>query len=218
MASDEPPKSTKAHCNTCRHITNHGVLHSQKASGSDAEEGVWWETTFDMLDCLGCAEVTLRRSLVFSEDEGVRTTFYPPRASRWIPKWQYSLSPEMSELLVEIYAALEADSRRLAMMGARTAIETAMISKVGDCGTFADNLQALEENGFLSKTNRKYLEAALDAGNAAAHRAHHPTLKQLDTVMDIVENLLHSMFVLAKPVAELTAATPQRPARAKKKG
>lgn len=72
-------------------------------------------------------------------------------------------------------------------MGARSVIETAMVSKVGDQGTFADNLQALQDNGHLSKTNRQFLEAALEAGNAAAHRAHRPTAKRLNTVMDIVE-------------------------------
>lgn len=97
------------------------------------------------------------------------------------------------------------------MMGARTVIENAMISKVGDHGTFGANLQALEDAGHVSKTNRKYLEAALDAGNAAAHRAHRPTVEQIDTVMDIVENLLHPLFVLEKPSNKLKADIPPRP-------
>jgi Domain of unknown function (DUF4145) len=123
----------------------------------------------------------------------------------------------MRSLLVEIYSAIEADSERLAMMGARSVIETAMVSKVGDQGTFVDNLQALQDNGHVSKTNRQFLEAALEAGNAAAHRAHRPTAKQLNIVMDIVESLLHSLFVLAKPSAELKAGIPPRPPRPKKK-
>jgi hypothetical protein len=34
--------------------------------------------------------------------------------------------------------------------------------------------------------------------------------------MDIVENLLHSLFVLARPSAALKAAIPPRPTRVKK--
>lgn len=214
-----PPKATnmQAHCNKCRRTTNHRVLQSREQTGRDDEQGFWWRTNYDMLECLGCGDVMLRQSFLFSENEGEEITFYPPRASRWLPEWQYSLPPAMRSLLVEIYAALQADSRRLAMMGARTVIETAMISKVGDHGTFAANLQALEDGGYVSKTNRQYLETALDAGSAAAHRAHLPNVDHLNTVMDIVENLLHSLFVLAKPSAELKAAIPPRPPRAKKK-
>jgi hypothetical protein len=169
-----------------------------------------------MLECCGCEEVMLRRSHEFSEDDGVAISFFPPRASRWLPTWNTALPWEMRSLLREIYTALQADSLRLAMMGARTAIETAMISKVGDNGTFADNLQALEDSGNVSKTNRKFLEAALDAGSAAAHRAHVPTPEQMNTVMDIVENLLHSLFVLEKPSTALKAAIPPRSPTKKK--
>ncbi len=77
------------------------------------------------------------------------------------------------------------------MMGARAVIETAIVDKVGDNGSFKDNLQALQDAGHLSKTNRKYLEVALDAGSASAHRAHSPTDKQMNTVMDIAENLIN---------------------------
>jgi hypothetical protein len=208
-------KTIRAHCNECRQQTNHRILRTQVQSGSDEEQGFSWRTRFDMLECCGCEEVTLRRVHEFSEDPEPTISFYPPRASRWLPKWNIRLPWEIRGLLLEVYTALQADSRRLATMGARTAIETAMISKVGDNGTFAANLQALEDGGYVSKTNRKYLEAALDAGNAAAHRAHLPTVEHLDTVMDIVENLLHSLFVLEKPSAALKAAIPPRPPRKK---
>lgn len=40
--------------------------------------------------------------------------------------------------------------------------------------------------------------------------------RSLITVMDIVENLLHSLFVLGKRTAELKAAIPPRPKHIKK--
>jgi hypothetical protein len=215
---DKASEIVKAHCNECRHITNHKVLKSRKQTGSDREQGFWWETRFDMLECCGCEEVMLRRRFVFSENEGADVSFFPPRASRWLPTWSPSLPAEIRSLLSEIYTALQADSLRLAMMGARAAIETAMIAKVGDNNSFQANLQALENAGYVSKANRKFLEVALDAGNAAMHRAHVPTAEQMDTVMDIVENLLSSLFVLEKPSAALKAATPPRARKKKKQG
>jgi hypothetical protein len=44
--------------------------------------------------------------------------------------------------------------------------------KVGDVGTFEQKLKALEDDGYVSKRNREVLDAALDAGNATAHRGH----------------------------------------------
>ena len=122
----------------------------------------------------------------------------------------------MDSLLKEIYTALQADSLTLAMMGARAVIEAAIIAKVEDHGTFKDNLQALEDAGHLSKTNREHLEVALDAGSASAHRAHRPNNDQMNTVMDIVENLLNSLFALEDATKALKAAIPPRPPKKKK--
>jgi hypothetical protein len=221
--SGKPPKMAtcpnsrgepKIHCNQCRQKTNHQLLVAQTNREVDEEQDFWWRTTFETFECAGCGECTLRRELSSSEDEG-SVTYYPPRASRWLPKWQNSLSPDLRELLVEIYAALQAGSQRLAMMGARTVIEVAMVSKVGDHGTFPKNLQAFQDGGFVSATDREYLATALDAGSATAHRGHLPSLQELDTVIDIVENLLHSVFVLGTPTAKLKARIPIRPATQK---
>lgn len=115
----------------------------------------------------------------------------------------------------EIYSALQADSRSLAMMGARAVIEAAMLKKMEDSGSFAGNLQRFEELGYVSKQNREYLDAALDAGSAVIHRGHHPTPFELETVMDIAENLLQSVFVLEKPSKALKELTPAKPIRKK---
>jgi hypothetical protein len=47
------------------------------------------------------------------------------------------------------------------------------------------------------------------------HRAHRPSSQDLNTVMDIVENFLQSLFVFDKANKDLKATTPQRP-KAKK--
>src|SRR5208283_4709294 len=127
--------------------------------------------------------VVLRRDHSSSEDPEAEISYFPPRASRWVPSWRWTLPATIRELLTEVYTALQADSLSIAMMGARAIIEAAMVSKVGDQGTFPANLHAMEKGGFLSKTNREYLEAALDAGSASIHRAHRPDKPQLNTVM-----------------------------------
>jgi len=216
--SDIKPKRREVfsvHCNHCRRTTNHRVLKSCIHTGSDDEQGFWWRTAYDMLECCGCNEVVLRRNHHFSEDPDNEITFFPPPASRWLPQWRWSLPVPINSLLAEVYTALQADSLSLAMMGTRAIIETAMVRKVGDHGTFRNNLQAMEVDGHISKGNRKVLEVALDAGSAAAHRAHRPDARQMNTVMDIVENLLHSLFVLERQTKALQKEIPPRPSKAK---
>jgi len=112
--------------------------------------------------------------------------------------------------LDEIYAALDADSRRLALMGARTVVDMVLTDKVGDAGSFAQRLTALERQGFIGKKNREILESALEAGHAATHRAYNPSPKVLLGVMDIVENVLQAVYVLEETAKELDKATPKR--------
>jgi len=78
-------------------------------------------------------------------------------------------------------------------MGARTLVDMAILDKVGDVGTFKQKLEALEADGFVSKRNREVLDAALDAGNATAHRGHRFDPESVNQVMDIVENLLQAI-------------------------
>ena len=120
-----------------------------------------------------------------------------------------SVGFDLYELLEEIYSALHADNRRLATMGARTLLDMVMTDKVTDVGRFDQKLDALEKE-FITKKQREFLEAALDVGNAASHRGHRPTAKQLDQVMDIVENVIQQIYVLPSAAAELKKSTPPR--------
>lgn len=49
----------------------------------------------------------------------------------------------------EVYIALHSDSRRLAILGARTLLDMVALDKVGDCGTFEEKLNALSDKGLI---------------------------------------------------------------------
>jgi hypothetical protein len=99
------------------------------------------------------------------------------------------------------------------MMGARTLVDMVMVEKVGDVGGFAEKLKQLENAGFVSSRNRQVLEAALDAGSAVAHRGYSAGPREVDIVMDIVENLLQTVYVLHDAARKLTRSIPPRPKR-----
>ena len=216
MSSGSGDVTSNIHCNLCRHYTRHRFVYKHDESGSDDETGVSWSNGYELFECCGCLEVVLRRTSWFSEYDRAQISYFPPRVSRWMPHWQWALPSETRALLTEVYTALQADSLILAMMGARALIETAMVKKVGDRGSFAKHLQAMVDGGFLSQNNREFLAVALDAGSASAHRAHVPDAPQLNTVIDIAENLLQSLFVLGEETRKLKRRFPLVAARRKR--
>ena len=154
--------------------------------------------------------MTLRVDRWHSEyDASNDTEYYPPRVSRQPPKWERKLPREWQSMLREIYSALHANSRRLAMMGARTIVDMYMNDTVGDVGNFGQKLDKLVVDGHLGEQDKAILEAALEAGHAASHRGHLPTSEDINHVMDIVENLVQKN-ALRKSAAVLTKGTPPR--------
>jgi hypothetical protein len=92
-----------------------------------------------------CETIHLKHDSTFSEDtelDGssiVTTNYYPPSTSRRTPTWLGSKNSPfwygdtvIEQWLKEIYSAVQNDSRRLAVMGIRSLLETVMIEKVGE--------------------------------------------------------------------------------------
>ena len=91
----------------------------------------------------------------------------------------------------------------------RTLLDIYVVNKIEDVGTFKQKLIKLSEEVFIAKTKIKSLEAAIDSGNAAAHRGFKPETKILFQVLDIIENLLQSELV-DRNVEEIKNITPKR--------
>jgi hypothetical protein len=81
-------------------------------------------------------------------------------------------------------------------MGLRAVIEAVMIDKVGDGGSFASNMKKFRAAGYVSEVQHASLSTALELGHASIHRGHLPDGFQLETALDITENLVHSLYVI----------------------
>lgn len=214
--------TVRIHCNLYGHKVDHVLLHEHRSHGSEEvadDYSIDWSDHYEMFECVGCKEIVVRRRSYFSEwpPGEFQETFYPPRIARRLPSWKNQLSKELIPMLEEVYKALQADSHSLAMMGARALVDMVTIRQVGDVGNFFEKLNALVSKGILSAQQRDILEAALEVGNAAAHRGHVPQAKHVQHVMDIVENLLHQT-TLGSLAKELKKATPKRKKVKKSKG
>ncbi len=218
------PDIRKAHCNSCVQETNHRIIASRKKRHGklldeyDPDSEIYVVNTYEMLECCGCENISLRRTSWFSEEpQDLGIDYYPPAVSRPTPQWSHDLPFDERSLLDEVYATLHAGSRRTAMMGARALIDIALMSKVGDQGSFAKTLAEGEKQGFISRSHRTVLEAAFEAGSAAAHRGYNASVEEVNQVIDIVENLLHSVYVLESLAQNLRQKTPPRKKASQKK-
>jgi hypothetical protein len=212
-------KKTFAHCNHCCQETRHIIQatcerREMEIEGTENSHPVFIYYTYEFLQCFGCDAVTMRstgESELYGDNTDVE--YFPPAASRRRPTWTHLLPSPFIRLMREVYLALHSDSRRLAMMGARTLVDMAILEKVGDVGSFFAKLKELEKGGFIGTKNREVLAAALDAGSAAAHRGHEFKAEEVNQVIDIVENLLQAIFVLEKTAEAIKKATPPRKKR-----
>jgi hypothetical protein len=91
-----------------------------------------------------------------------------------------------------------------------------IVHLIGDVGNFQAKLNELVNHGWIGSQQRVVLDAALDAGNAAAHRGHRLTAKQLNSVIDIVEHALQAAYVLSDVAKAIRKAIPKRKKKAKK--
>ena len=83
-------KIRKILCLLCKHETKHVVISSIEKSGSEYlgdEASYQWETTYEIIKCRGCDEISFRQSFYDSEsyeDDGTyysTETIFPRRSS-----------------------------------------------------------------------------------------------------------------------------------------
>lgn len=207
------PEIERVHCNRCGGQRRHELLHKEEFEWEDDIGGgmvISGADIYELLKCRGCDHVVVRHKSWFSEnsdpDSGqpvVNTILYPPATFRKQPNWLTELllvsnfDDSIESLVNEIYVALQNDAPRLATMGIRALLEKIMIDKVGDKGKFRCNLDAFQEAGFISESQRKVIEPVLEAGHATIHRGFRPNKEDVSLLMDITESVLVSIYINA---------------------
>ena len=125
---------------------------------------------------------------------------------RWRPSI-FGLLVERVELSADddVMAALQAG------LGLRAAMDMVLSDTVGDDErNFFEKLDRFEALGLIGKTQRDQFAAALDVGHAAAHRGYAPPSDDLEHVVDILENVLISVYKLKDAAIKLKRNTPRQ--------
>lgn len=219
--------STQGHCPACGPDRRAEILAKHMETWED--RSVSGSETYAVLRCGGCAAIYFQRVSECSEDmdfeyneNGETVAIAKPRFSYWPlpfrrarPLWIETLKDDsLREVLAEVYGALDADHRILAAIGARTALDRAMVLLgATDYKSFAAKLEELVSSKFISDHERQILGVLTDAGSASAHRGWRPTPENLATIMDGTENFLHRTLVVGKAANAMKRKVPRRSRR-----
>lgn len=210
---------TQSHCNKCGRSTNHDIIAAEKQEEDTEDEyALKWCDLYEMLKCRGCDSVSMRRTS--GPPERLTTiAYYPPAIARRAPFWVAEIFELLSDVVVpapicalmrEVYAAVQNDSRRLAAMGIRAALESVMIDKVGDHRSFKANVDALLQAGYLSVRQAHILDSILEAGHATIHRGWEPTNIDIITLLDIAESIIEGVYLHEHRARSLDKNIPRR--------
>jgi hypothetical protein len=212
--TDVADKFKQAPCSFCSGNTRHMALFSRK-------EGV---ALYEVIQCLGCEDIHYATTTRTDDDIFPSVEYFPSLMSRQLPSWKleaFSLLDgkgldAFDGLLDEVYKAVRGKLYRIALMGIRALMEHMMISKVGDQGTFRDNLNAFHERGYISLVERDAMTTILDAGHAVMHRLYKPMESDLNVALDILEGIFAAIYVHPEAAEKVGKSIPPRAPRVKK--
>lgn len=209
------------HCPRCGPDRIADIVASHQERRFDDEAIIGATTNFRILRCPACETVYFQKEAW--PDEGFRgehklhgphVTHWPPPVKRPEPEWTNKLvDATLRNLLREVYGAVNAGHRVLAAVGARTALDRAMVlNGEKEASSLKEKREELRDKGVIGKQEFETLFKLVDAGSAAAHRAWIPKPEELTALIDGMEAFLYRTLVLKGAVDAINP--PPRPKKA----
>ncbi len=206
-------KEYKIACIKCDGETYHKVLYSVQVHESEGDIDIWED--YEIVCCQGCKTVSFRSNSLCSEDinynpetgeqsldENIK--LYPNRiAGRKQVKDMYLLPNEVLKIYKETHGALCAQYTVLAGIGIRALIESVCKEKKAQGGNLENRINDLVIKGVLTQDSAKTLHSTRLLGNRAAHEIIAASDNELDIAMDIVENLIKTVYVIPQKAKRL---------------
>ena len=194
----------KSYCRDCCKKTNHNVLSDHTESHRDEYQ---CDISYQILQCLGCDTKSFRK--VFYDIEAA----YPTYNDHWEVPEDVTVYPKAVEghkqiddlwelpdivriIYSEVLMALREDSKVLAGLGLRAAVE-AVCNDLDIPGKSLEvRINKLASSGYISKNDAERLHGIRFMGNDAAHDIKTPKDATLSVALQIVEHLIASVYIL----------------------
>lgn len=206
----------KSYCSTCCRPTNQKVLKEEILSYHEEESGWWDDTTYQIIQCMGCDTISFRRlyndiSMQQNNDEDTTTEeLYPKRGIHSRPIKAFRNVPvDIKKVYLETIEAYNNNLTLLCGVGIRAVLEGICIDKGIKDGTFANSggkeikskgldgkIYGLASNGYLTSDNAEVLHELRFLGNAAVHELATPSTEDLSMAIEIIELVLDNIYEL----------------------
>ena len=215
----------REYCQRCLDYTNHDIIGRDHRTEIDEVVKAPQHFIHEMLRCRGCETVIMRVTRHLEWENFEPDTFYfcegiyskeylpplPPHRHRRQPEWWSSneIPLALTSLMNEIYSAYRCNLFRLAAMAIRAALENIMKEKIGD-RPFKSLIDEFQKAGYLSTRQSLNLDIIIEAGHATIHRGWVPTKEDVDTLLDITESLIETVYLHEDRARTLDQPVPRR--------
>lgn len=211
-------KIYKVPCSSCDLKTNHVVVKSVENYWSQSDYSSYEISgleKFEIVKCQGCENYSFRLTTSNSEDVTYdeRTGeieyledehIYPNRLEgRKQLHSAYYLPSEIQSIYKETHGALCSKSNILAGAGIRTIAESVCKEKGAQGANLEKKIDNLSTKGVLTSQEAATLHSTRILGNRTVHEIIAPTDEELDVAMDIVENIIKTVYIIPRKAERL---------------
>lgn len=194
-------------CPTCGVETNHKIVWKSKDINlNDEDSGVWDQTNFDLLQCLGCETPTLRKKYLFSEDMNFQEidgenvaipdiTLWPKTEYRMLKlKFMLNSPPSVKRVYRETIEAYNSELQTLCAAGIRAIIENVCKDKGIVKDDLKEKIDALKENKIITEDFAEGLHENRLLGNNALHESTLFGDTELKTAIELIETFIEMVY------------------------
>jgi hypothetical protein len=218
----------KIFCVNCKNKTNHVIKHELKKNFEDDINQIWYEDTWQIIECNGCEEISFRECNLNSEDRDPESgdayeneKIYPLRDKENLPlKNYYNVPRNIRNIYRQTIDAYNNNLLILCAGGIRAILEGicnyenilfGTITSVRKDGTSVTKnsknldgkINGLHEVGLLTKNHAVLLHEHRFIGNEALHSLEMPSKKELKMAINIIEHTLDNIYEITEITEEL---------------
>ncbi len=195
-------------CGNCNGYTNHEVSKSVEKSWGNQDIQGW--NVFEIVTCRGCDGTSFRFSSTNTDDFDYNTNefseheeLYPNRIAGRKEIDVYQLPEPVRAVYRETHKALCSGLNILAGIGLGALVESVCREKDAQGQSLENKIDDLVKKGVLTSEGANILHMIRGLRNKYAHEVIVLGVYKLDVAMDVVENLLNSVYVIPKKAERL---------------
>ncbi|PKP02543.1 MAG: hypothetical protein CVU11_11615 [Bacteroidetes bacterium HGW-Bacteroidetes-6] len=204
----------KSYCSTCSRPTNQKVLKQEEIKVHEEEIGWWDETTFQIIQCMGCDTISFRKLYNdisyqrYNDDDTTTQELFPNRGIHSRPTKAYRNLPiDIKKIYQETIDAYNNQLTLLTSVGIRAILEAICIDKAITEGNIKNSkgkivisknldgkISGLSTKGHLTSDNAEILHELRFLGNKAVHELSAPSIEELNIAIGIIELVIDSIY------------------------